>query len=460
MKQFIIIISIIIFSSCKKDFLEVIDKTTLLKQGYIVDLKSTSEYLQGIYIFIDTKVASGAHYSQPEFMADNVKPGPDALSDGFDVFYTWNQSPTSKSEGTWLYGYKVVRDCNFVMEKAEEFKSENTDMADAMTAQALALRAWMHFWIVNAYAQSYNYTTDASHIGVPYILTSSRKEILSRSTVANVYDHIIEDLKRALELFKDNKSVTDRLVMNYQAAKALLSRVYLFKNEYNSAKDLALQVLSETPLMTSDYPGSLYTENESEALFQVAPGPSANNKQGTAFIGLYSKLYAYLLATNDVANLYRSYPADKRNSWVEDSPSGILINKFNESDPSDPGSYYQTIFRSTEMVLTAAESYAMMNNDDSARYFINQIRSRADIPLLDITITGTALTDSIRIERRKEMAFDGVRLFDLFRWKQGVNRIDAAVLSAQSLPYGAFNAVAPLPFDDVFYGGLQQNLGY
>lgn len=182
-------------------------------------------------------------------------------------------------------------------------------------------------------------------------------------------------------------------------------------------------------------------------------------------MGYYSSVEIFYLATNDIVQLYKMYPDDKRNAWITlDSAIGWTITKFPVSQtgnfPLPEGDHYQTFFRSTEMALTAAEAYAAIKMEDSARFFINAIRTRAGIPVLTSVTAGQPLMDSIRAERRKEMAFDGMRMFDLLRWRQGVNRKDALSAAAQNLSYPSNKAIAPLPKEDVELAQLPQNPGY
>jgi hypothetical protein len=51
----------------------------------------------------------------------------------------------------------------------------------------------------------------------------------------------------------------------------------------------------------------------------------------------------------------------------------------------------------------------------TAESALNQVRTRAGIPAV-VALAPAALTDSIRVERRREFAFEGQRWFDLSRW--------------------------------------------
>jgi hypothetical protein len=112
------------------------------------------------------------------------------------------------------------------------------------------------------------------------------------------------------------------------------------------------------------------------------------------------------------------------------------------------------------MYLTAAECYARLNNQDSARFYLNAIQKRANSTITGPLVTGEALLDSIFKERRKEFAFEGLRMFDLLRWGKNVVRIDAVGTTAKNLTFPSNKAIAPIPGLDVTILGLIQNDEY
>lgn len=63
-------------------------------------------------------------------------------------------------------------------------------------------------------------------------------------------------------------------------------------------------------------------------------------------------------------------------------------------------------------------------------------------------------------EWRKEFCFEGFRMWDLQRWKLGVNRTDVFSGSPAVLPYPSDKAIAPIPRQDVNLGGIPQNPSY
>jgi hypothetical protein len=461
-------LAVLISQSCKRSFLDVPDKSAITRQSYITDLKTTDEFLNGIYTILSEKIYSSKGQNQiyPEIIADNIKPVTSA-STVLAPHYNWQQQAEisgSNMNDIWLSGYLVIRSCSFVVEKSTEYRAQDPSRADNMKAQALAIRAMTHAILTNIFAQPFGFSATASHPGIPYITTSDYTQSVTRNTVAEVYDGMISDLKEAIFLFSEGSM--NVLYMNRNAAKALLARVYLFKQDYLNAKNLAREVGTAVPIMTgSSYPSKLFTLQETEALFQLAPAGVANSALYTTdYQGRYFVSPKQFIATADIATLLTERSTDVRKAWVN-LVSGIWnISKYplgvvpGFSIPSL--SYYPTLLRSSEMYLTAAEAYVHLNNVDSARFYLDAIRQRADVTVLATTTAGTTLLDAIYKERRKELAFEGLRMFDLLRWKQGVNRIDTYGPATQNLPYPSNKAIAPLPINEVTISGFKQNIDY
>ena len=469
-------------TSCKKSFLDdVSNKSIILRQDYVVDLNTTNQYLYGIYTKLGSSLFTDYNVIYPELIADNIKPVVGSAGGGtpLSFHYEWNQraddvpdvstsgamsiGTTHYNSNGYSYGaYQFIRSCNFVLEKAEEFRKENPSTSDEMKGQAYAIRALTHFMLVNMFAQAYNFTSDASHPGIAYITSSNWTDpVNGRNTVAEVYRNIISDLNTAIPLLSPTSSST--LMINKNAAKGLLARIYLYKGDWILAKNLSREVGVAVPIMTTNYPGKLFTLSETEALFQLPPS-SFTNSYRTAFASYLFRSEIQFQATADIATLLNEDPNDARKVWVTASSSNWNIVKFPEGvvvgiTPASL-SYYHTVIRSSEMYLTAAEAYAQLNNVDSARFYLDAIRKRANPAALATASSGTALLETIYKERRKELAFEGLRMFDLLRWKKAVNRADALSAAAQTLPYPSNKAIAPIPGLDVKVSGFIQNLGY
>lgn len=114
---------------------------------------------------------------------------------------------------------------------------------------------------------------------------------------------------------------------------------------------------------------------------------------------------------------------DTRSGPIEDwngGKSGYYVKKF--VDPSvDPQYFKQDVpfrhFRYAETLLNYAEACIELGEDAEALTYINMIRKRAGQP--DISVTGDALRQACRHERRIEMAYEDQRFWDVRRWVIG-----------------------------------------
>ena len=485
--KYLFIASFIIFltASCKKDFLDVPNKTAIFRQAYITDLATTNSYLNGIYIELASNFYNGYHFIYPDLIADNIKPAAIGVKP-LAAQYRWSQQSNDVRASTvsnetvnmnpmWLSGYGVVRDCNYIIENVDKYSNENPVKASDIKGQAFAIRALVHFVLMNTFSQPYSYTGNGSHIGIPFITTSDYTQPVTRISVGEVYEHLIADLNTAIELLPSTPSTValdnKNYVINKNAVKALLARIYLFKEDFAMAKSLAREVSLAVPIMTgsANYPAKLFTPQETEALFQLPPAWVGASGGGGSYYYYNEGLYfatplLQFVATNDLASVLNENASDSRRAWISLVGSTWNIIKFSKNLYSGYAAptlaYYQTILRSSEMYLTAAESYAKLNQEDSARFFLNAIRLRANPTASLVVETGPSLLDSIYKERRKEFAFEGGRVYDLLRLKKSINRIDAYEPTSQSLSFPNDKAIAPLPLSDVNQSGLQQNAGY
>lgn len=461
--------------SCRKSFLDVENNTFILREQYVKDIKTLQQYLNGVYILLARDFYNGTngHQIYTDLIADNIKPNTTNTT-SLIAQYSWNQNTSTANSnranmsGLWKNGYIIIQSCNFAIEKANELMKENAAKSNELMGEAYSLRALVHFVLVNTFAQSYNFTANAGHPGIPYITSWDWNDAFRRNTVKEVFDNMINDLNTAIPLLAPNNN--NKIAMNRLAAKALLARIYLFKEDWQQAKTVALEVASVVPLLESAaYPSKLFTPEETEALFQLSPSTTTyiNGSYTTGFQGLFFRGTPVFLATKDIVNLIQQHPNDSRNGWFSSSsigkdsirkyPINVLPGFGSGTNPNR--SYFQTLLRSSEMYLTVAEASAKLNDETTAKVYLNAIRQRADPTTANSSATGAALLDSIYLERRKELAFEGFRMWDLMRWKQGVNRMDAATGAPLALSYPSDKAIAPIPIQDVNYG-IAQNPSY
>jgi hypothetical protein len=90
-------------------------------------------------------------------------------------------------------------------------------------------------------------------------------------------------------------------------------------------------------------------------------------------------------------------------------------------------------------------------SEGTARSYLNQVRSRVNLPGLGLS--GTALLEAIYDERRMELATEGHRYFDLIRTGKAASVLDGWTEDKKYLPI-------PQNEIDASNGALTQNSGY
>ncbi|GAB7089550.1 RagB/SusD family nutrient uptake outer membrane protein [Marinifilum fragile] len=158
--------------------------------------------------------------------------------------------------------------------------------------------------------------------------------------------------------------------------------------------------------------------------------------------------------------------------------------KYISEDDVDNGDYWNgaihfILIRYAEVLLTYAE--AKIENDDidqSVYDAINEVRQRPDVnmPLITTGKTKEQLRTILRRERRVELAFEGLRLMDIRRWKiaenvmpgvpEGLTYTDPNSGEEVTLSWGerTFNAnkhyLWPIPQTEIDISHLEQNPGW
>ena len=101
-----------------------------------------------------------------------------------------------------------------------------------------------------------------------------------------------------------------------------------------------------------------------------------------------------------------------------------------------------------------------MGQDANAQADLNMIRQRSWPTAPTVTATGQALLDEIALERRIELGYEGHRIHDLMRHKQGVHRVDVTGDVADQA-YPCQYCILPIPQSETDTNtNLSQNAGY
>ncbi len=103
----------------------------------------------------------------------------------------------------------------------------------------------------------------------------------------------------------------------------------------------------------------------------------------------------------------------------------------------------------SEIYFIAAEAAYHLNNEAKALTDLNAVATKRDASFAGYSSTGTALLNEILLERRKELAFEGQRYWDLARNNKDVVRVNLAGNYPGNvpltLPIDNFRRIFPIP---------------
>lgn len=157
----------------------------------------------------------------------------------------------------------------------------------------------------------------------------------------------------------------------------------------------------------------------------------------------------YIIWNGSKQNVRLTKKMQNRNSFPL-----YYISKFSYQD-GDPMLSSPVMLRWGEVLLNRAEAYAKLGKTVEALSDVNSIRQRAGLSG-DALFTADnfgkrgydSVLDVVLDERRLELAFEGHRLFDLYRNKKDMDRRYAGVQPWEIVKYDDPKIQYPIPFDE------------
>lgn len=211
------------------------------------DNKNLLELSQGSYRLLknDGGLIDNGYYFWA-FGADDVTWNGTSTGSTFKLYDYSRNIASSTTEYTWELGYRVIGNCNKIIEIIQGLGNESTREQTIMMGENYYLRALSYFLLVNEFAQPYS-NNPTQNPSLPLKLTSDPNDLpQSRSTVAEVYDQVVLDLKDAITYLTLQQGETPKsnIYATKEAAEALLARVYLYMENWDGAWEMANKVIT------------------------------------------------------------------------------------------------------------------------------------------------------------------------------------------------------------------------
>jgi hypothetical protein len=443
---FIILTFPLLFGSCLKD----VTPSDSLTPGTLTQTtQGLRQALNGAYaLFKDHVEFNGTtdlnnmylrqYFQMSDFASDDIVCA-QTTTDPLYYSFSLNHTPTqTNSRYFWYISYKIINDVNTVIEAAEGIQNPDATVKQ-LIGECYFLRAFCHFNLVKFYARPY--TQDASAAGIILRTSSSDPSSKARSTVAEVYAAVIADAEKGAELMGEQRGVQ---YASQEAAWALLSRAYLYKGNNDSTIYYSTKVINSGRFSLTDTLGykSMFANagGSKETILCVAfTTVDDYGKAGSIASMIYSdgnSGWGEEFASQSLRDTMSAHPEDVRWSYILPAKDGAgnpekkngietyYIYKFSGQGGS-PTLSSPILFRLAEMYLNRAEAEAKAGNTTAALDDVDMIRKNRGLQgaLYNGQLpTGKTALQTVLKERRIELAFEGHRLFDVYRNNLSMDR--------------------------------------
>lgn len=430
-------------------------------------------------------------------------------------YYFWTFGSTHGGIGDYYEScMKGINKANFVLGNEDKITSLENSVISATNkakyiAEAKFLRAFYSFLAVTRFGKF------PLIVGIPEDGTGP-----SMTSKADIYAQIEKDLTEAIPgLLPKSEEINGRATSG--AARALLGKVLLFQNKYGPALTQfeAITGYSLEPNYFDNFMEE--TEGGVESIYEIAyddalPG---NNNWGSGTNGNGGNESTFRDQEYNFKSWHNAYPHEDLVDAFEPGDLrksgtiyevGDLYNNGNDAvelaslfvdnlQRVHAWKKYQTFYKSLEtdtesginfkylrwadVLLMMAECENEVGTQAAAIGYINQVRDRADLDDLPLTLTKAQVFDAIVQERRVEFGGEQIRFNDIIRWgiadetlentlvvaPSNLNATDAAdYIAQQEAAHAAFNPAKndlwPIPEREINsnenVGPEDQNPGY
>ncbi|WP_372933383.1 RagB/SusD family nutrient uptake outer membrane protein, partial [Mariniphaga sediminis] len=413
----------------------------------------------------------------------------EVLSDNARSFEDLEQEYNQITEGTiyptmggpvstWYANmHRGVTSCNFFLDNIDKIEDIDLEIKNQYAAEVRFLRAWFYFQLQQTYGGVIIYES------IPGVEESKIKQ----SSSDDVTSFILQDVDAAIQNLPNSK-YAGRIVKN--TAYAFKAKVLLFNGQWTEAAAEAKKVIdSGLSTLYPNYRNLFLSEaqegNPDEILFSTVYAlPERYHRGGNDHVE-----YGTTSPRNELLDSYlcidglptsESPLFDPETPYLNRDPrclqtinptnlrvvngdtviytvgaTGIMWNKFVEDyysyfDRNAELDDYDIIhLRYADVLLMYAEAQNEAAGPDQSVYAaINEVRARSNMPPVEPGLSVDEMRNTIRLERRIELAGEGHRWFDIKRWgiaNEVLQQVDEPGRGTGILKMEPYQYLWPLP---------------
>lgn len=379
----------------------------------------------------------------------------------------------------WAYLYSTIGKVNNIINNAREVTDPELtpERLEEIIGEASFIRAFMYFQLVQLWGDVPLQLEEVTTISAEKLDEIYAQIFPARSPKEEVYAQLIADLETALPRVRT--TAPHKGFVTTGAVNAVLAKVYAAQEPHDWAKvnQYCDAVISGgyTLLPEFDQLWDNAMKNSSESIFEInySGGSTDGNWGVNIFRGVDWKKFN--LPSNDlIAAFDAEHDMIRKNaSIIFEDVSGLwsdahypqthypFINKWRNFGGDGAQNYI--FIRLADILLLKAEALNESGDVNGAAAIVNQIRDRVN---LNPTTANSQATMRLAIEkeRRLELAYEGVRWYDLKRTGRAIE-VMSATIGADGNPIGYAltpeRLLWPIPQAELDKNAnLTQNAGY
>lgn len=416
--------------------------------------------------------------STPDMMSDDLIETFESLGNK-RKFSEWTYASDNASiYATWVAAYQSIARANLILRDIDKFTGTNPKAVNRIKGQALALRAHMHFELLRYFAPTFSRSTDS--LGIPYVKNFDVTAKPVRNSIKVCYDNILADLGQSVSLLgnidKAINSSSSRAYIDIAAVYGMQARVNLYASQWADAIVAATNAINLKALAANagTFQPIWWDESIDEVLWAIQFDSYAEGDcYANAYFAINNK--STYRPSNDLVALYNPSTDIRFDAYITSigsgptyaGPSRLIVAKHWGKGTATDGVVNWKAYRTGEMYLIRAEANYRAGNQTAALADLNGLRSKRILGFVNGSETGTTLFTAIQTERRKELAFEAHRFFDLKRWgKVAIARSSCGTSGNSpsnicSLASSSRSWTWPMPFNEIITNtGIVQNPGY
>lgn len=477
-KIVLLVVLLFLSTACKDTFLQTEPKDRLSDSSFWKTEEDAELAVNALYDHLKTAIFRW------DSISDIGKPNTPSNSASRNV-----QGLQSSTDGygnsIWYNSYEGIRAANDFLANVERVETDNSELINRLRAEARFIRAYQYTHLVMFFGDV-PFITEPISISAAKDLTKTDREV--------IWDFVSTELQEIAEVLPASYS-EEKGRITKGAALGWKARAMLWAGRYNEAATAAKAVMDMGIYELHPSYENLFSyeaEHNSEVilnkeyikngnpntLFDIL-APFSQKSSGSTFVPTKSLIDAYEMENGmaidepgsgyDPVNPYEDRdprlgysnfvygdilpdgqmydprpglggPDDIMRSFTTTS-TGFNIKKYvNDEDLEDPTNCGINIIlmRYAEILLTYAEAKIEISEIDQSVYdAVNEVRQRPDVdmPPIQSPKTEEELRQIVRHERKIELAFEGLRYFDIRRWRIAPDVMNGPIKGITSFQY-------------------------